>query len=162
MGTTDANPSWSDFLFFLFAVRLGPRTDWFWSVYPWTRRKNRLPGSLYGNFDPGDQDKLMITYKRELTHDYTMFGACSVVYQGYIHFFGGTPVNYTDFGKQHFVIETKRSGKMVKMTKMKDLDVSFQAPSCSNFQITSNYFPWSSKNIVILCFKYYQPRSCFS
>ena len=36
-----------------------------------TRRKNRLPGSLYGNFDPGDQDKLMITYKRYPTHDYT-------------------------------------------------------------------------------------------
>ena len=54
-----------------------------------TRRKNRLPGYLYGNFDPGDQDKLMITYYRDPTHDYSLFGACGVIYQGDIHFFGG-------------------------------------------------------------------------
>ena len=89
-----------------------------------TRRKNRLPGYLYGNFDPGDQDKLMITYYRDPTHDYTMADACGVIYQGDMHFFGGT--RYTefakDFAKQHFMIETHRSGKMVKMKKMKDLD----------------------------------------
>ena len=49
-----------------------------------TRRKNRLPGMLYGNFDPGDQDKLMITYERDPEHDYTLTGACGVVYQGNI------------------------------------------------------------------------------
>ena len=97
-----------------------------------TRRKNRLPGYLYGNFDPGDQDKLMITYYRDPTHDYTMEGACGVIYQGDIHFFGGTafklhtgengPFKLEDFAKQHFIIETHRSGKMVQMKKMKDLD----------------------------------------
>ena len=93
-----------------------------------TRRKNRLPGSLYGNFDPGDQDKLMITYQRDPTHDYTMSSACGVIYQGNVHFFGGQ--NYSDdsedipydFSKQHFIVETHRTGKMVKMTKMNDLD----------------------------------------
>ena len=125
-----------------------------------TRRKNRLPGSLYGNFDPGDQDKLMITYKRQSTHDYTMFGACGVVYQGNMHFFGGGRVQM--FDKQHFFIETQRSGKMVKMTKMKDLDVSFENPLCSSFEITSNNFPWFSKNIVVLCFKVDKPTSCYS
>ena len=86
-----------------------------------TRRKSSLPGYLYGNFDPGDQDKLMITYYRDRTHDYTMYGACGVIYQGDIHFFGG--FHFEDnLSKQHFKIETHRSGKMVKMTKMKDLD----------------------------------------
>ena len=108
-----------------------------------TRRKSWLPGYLYGNFDPGDQDKLMITYYRDPTHDYKMYGACGVIYQGDMHFFGGSnlvfsrvSVKYSladygisedllenrDFTKQHFVIETQRSGKMVKMMKLKDLD----------------------------------------
>ena len=95
-----------------------------------TRRKSRLPGYLYGNFDPGDQDKLMITYYRDPTHDYTMSGACGVIYEGNMHFFGGDIYTHIqggnssayDFSKQHFMIETHRSGKMVKMKKMKDLD----------------------------------------
>ena len=82
-----------------------------------TRRKNSLPGYLYGNFDPGDQDKLMITYQRDPTHDYTLDGSCGVIYQGDIHFFGGFY-----FNTQHFTIETHRSGRIAKMTKMKDLD----------------------------------------
>ena len=35
-----------------------------------TRRKNRLLGSLYGNFDPGNSDKLMISYRREQSRLY--------------------------------------------------------------------------------------------
>ena len=130
-----------------------------------TRRKNRLNGSLYGNFDPGDQDKLMITYERDPEHDYTLNGACGVLYQGNIHFFGGDytslPNNYA-FERQHFSIETQRKGRIVKMTKLKNLNIDFQYPSCSNFEITSDYFPWSSKNIVILCFKLDKPKSCYS
>ena len=95
-----------------------------------TRRKisGNRPGYLYGNFDPGDQDKLMITYYRDPTHDYTMDGACGVIYQGNMHFFGGDRYEIQrgnsvyDFAKQHFMIETHRSGKMVQMKKMKDLD----------------------------------------
>ena len=49
-----------------------------------TSRKNRLPGSFYGNFDPGNNDKLMITYRREPFHDYTMRGTCDVLFE--IHF----------------------------------------------------------------------------
>ena len=55
-----------------------------------TRRKNRLPGSLYGNLDPGNNDKLMISYKRVPSHDYTMWEACGVLFEGEIHFFGGS------------------------------------------------------------------------
>ena len=93
-----------------------------------TRRKNRLPGSLYGNCDLGDQDKLMITYNRDQTHDYTMYESCGVIYQGNMHFFGGSfyfrGEDFYSFDRQHFIIETNRSGKMVKITKMKDLDQS--------------------------------------
>ena len=94
-----------------------------------TRRKSRLPDYLYGNFDPGDQDKLMITYYRDRTHDYTMRDACGVIYRGDMHFFGGNggrdPGRWNGgdaFQKQHFIIESHRSGKMVQMIKMKDLD----------------------------------------
>ena len=53
--------------------------------------------------------------------------------KGICIFFGGesfselnpeetSPFKLEDFAKQHFIIETHRSGKMVKMKKMKDLD----------------------------------------
>ena len=91
-----------------------------------TRRKNLLPGYLYGNFDPGDQDKLMITYRRDRSHDYTMQGACGVVYQGDMHFFGGR----RPFQWQHFKIEKRRSEKLVKMTKLKDLKYFLTGHCC--------------------------------
>ena len=107
-----------------------------------TRRKNGLPGYLYGNFDPGDQDKLMITYARDQTQDYTLNGACGVIYKGNIHFFGGDwprsayfrgspytnlTVKYyeairNNLRKQHLTIETHRSGRIPKLIRMKDLD----------------------------------------
>ena len=50
-----------------------------------------------------------------------------------MHFFGGidiypviqrgnSSITTFDFAKQHFMIEKNRSGKMVQMKKMKDLD----------------------------------------
>jgi len=66
-------------------------------------------GTQYGNFIRGNKDKLMISYMRESSHDYTMVGASGVLFEGEIHFFGG--LNYThyigegmDFTRQHFVI----------------------------------------------------------
>ena len=36
----------------------------------------------------------MISYHRDLTsHNYSMEGACSVLYEGEMHFFGSLPVN---------------------------------------------------------------------
>ena len=122
-----------------------------------TRRKNRLPGSLYGNFDPGNNDKLMISYRREPSHDYTMFGACSVLFEGEIHFFGGW-----NLARQHFVIETHRSGQLIKMTKKEDLEIGFQSASCSSFEMTGEYFPWLRSNVVMLCFDKYPNKSCYS
>ena len=112
-----------------------------------TRRKNSLPGYLYGNFDPGDADKLMITYRRESSHNYSMDWTCGVVYQGDMHFFGGRAW----YRRQHFAIEMQRSGKLVKMMKLRDLDIDLQLPSCSSFE-----------NIVILCFTGSKEKSCYS
>ena len=104
----------------------------------------------------------MITYKRDLwSHNYTLDGACGVIYEGDIHFFGGKYLK-NDYRKQHFVIETKRNGRMVEMMKEKDLAVEVLQPSCSSFKITSQYFPWFSKNIVILCFDAVDQSSCYS
>ena len=129
-----------------------------------TRRKNRLPGPLYGNFDPGNDDKLMISYRREPSHDYTMTGACSVLFEGEMHFFGGDLVldQQYDLSRQHFVIETQRSGQMVKMTKKQDLDIGLYDPSCSSFEMTSDHFPWFKTNVVILCFDGNHTKSCYS
>ena len=120
-------------------------------------------GTPYGNFIRGNKDKLMITYRREPSHDYTMYLACGVLFEGEMHFFGG--YNYydgNDFTRQHFVIETRRSGQLVKMTKKEDLEIGFKNPSCSSLEITSEYFPWFRTNVVIICFDEYQTRSCYS
>ena len=39
----------------------------------------------------------MISYRREPSHDYTMRGACGVLFEGEIHFFGGKG---RSFGRQ--------------------------------------------------------------
>ena len=132
-----------------------------------TKGNSVANGTRYGNFIKGNRDKLMISYRREQTHDYTMYGACGVLFEGEIHFFGG--YNYTaddmddvDFSRQHFVIETQRSGQLVKMTKKEDLEIGFEVTSCSSFEMTSEYFSWFKTNVVILCFDLYHTKSCYS
>ena len=41
-------------------------------------------------------------------------------------------------------------------------NLEFQGPSCSNFEFTSDFFPWFKTNVVILCFGLYYTKSCFS
>jgi len=115
-------------------------------------------GTRYGNFIRGNNDKLMISYRRESSHDYTMNDACGVLFEGEMHFFGGDMF----FRRQHFVIETQRSGQLVKMTKKLDLEMEygFTRPSCSSFELISKYFPWFNTNVVILCFDFYHENSC--
>ena len=128
-----------------------------------TKGNSIANGTQYGNFIKGNRDKLMISYRRAPSHDYTMSGACGVLFQGEIHFFGGS--NYRagiDFTRQHFVIETKRRGQLVKMTKKEDLEIGFWNPSCSSFEITSEYFLWFKTAVVILCFDIYHQKSCYS
>ena len=126
-----------------------------------------VKGSPYGNLDLGNEDKLMITYHRDSwSHNYSMTEACSVLYEGEMHFFGGIDTGGIDGGdgysRQHFTIETKRSGKMVRMMKQHNLEIGFDEPSCSTFEITSQYFTWLPKNVVVLCFDAYHQRSCYS
>ena len=128
-----------------------------------TKGTSVTSGTRYGNFIRGNKDKLMISYRREPSHDYTMFGACGVLFEGEIHFFGG--VYYIDksfeheaidFSRQHFIIETQRNGQLIKMTKKKDLEIGLNKPSCTTFEMTSEYFPWFQTNVVILCFAGFQ------
>ena len=126
-----------------------------------------VKGSLYGNLELGNEDKLMISYHRDLwSHDYSMNGACGVVYDGEMHFFGGFTNSYYEVGdvysRQHFTIEMKRSGRMVRMTRQHNLGIEFKNPSCSTFEISSQYFPWLPKNIVVLCFDMLHKSSCYS
>ena len=126
-----------------------------------TKGNSVTSGTQYGNFVRGNRDKLMISYRRESSHDYSMRGTCGVLLEGEIHFFGGR-----DYGigldRQHFVIETQRSGQLVKITKKEDLEIGIQSASCSSFEITSEYFPWFKTNIAILCFDNYHTKSCYS
>ena len=125
-----------------------------------------VKGSPYGNLDLGNKDKLMISYHRDLwSHNYSMEAACSVVYNGEMHFFGGISydINGGDgYSRQHVTIETKRSGKMVRMTRQHNLEIEFDKPSCSTFEIFSQSFPWPPKNVVVLCFDAYHQWSCYS
>ena len=120
-------------------------------------------GTPYGNFIRGNKDKLMISYRREQSHDYSMFEACGILFEGEIHFFGGKYYNNgINFQRQHFVIETKRSGQLVGMTKKDDLEIELNHPLCSSFEIPSEYLPWFKTNVVILCFAVTYEKSCFS
>ena len=127
-----------------------------------TKGNSVANGTRYGNFIKGNRDKLMISYRREQSHDYIMHGACGVLFEGEIHFFGGWHWAEINLSQQHFVIETKRSGQLVKMTKKEDLGIGFVYPSCGSFEMTSEYFPWFKTNVVILCFNYYHQKSCYS
>ena len=115
-------------------------------------------GTPYGNFIRGNKDKLMISYRREPGHDYAMLGACGVLFEGEIHFFGGQ----NPLSRQHFVIETQRSGQVVKMTRKEDLGSELMSPSCASIEMTSEYFPWFHTNLVILCFDFETKKSCYS
>ena len=88
----------------------------------------------------------MITFAREPSQNYTMKGACSVIYKGEMHFFGGEEFylgmfeefslgrqrmeskngvvrwgEVYEYRYQHFTIETRRSGRMPQMTQKKTL-----------------------------------------
>ena len=60
--------------------------------------------------------------------------------EGTMHFFGGADfiVENTkmDFRKQHFSIESKFDWKMPKMIKHDDLEIGFNSPTCSSFELT--------------------------
>ena len=115
-------------------------------------------GTRYGNFIRGNNDKLMISYRREPSHDYTMEGTCGILFKGEMHFFGGE----RGLDRQHFVVETKRNDQLVKMTKKEDLEIGFIFPSCSSFEMNSEYFPWFKTYFVILCFDSNHRKSCYS
>merc|ERR1711911_134699 len=90
------------------------------------------------------------------------------MYEGEIHFFGGSNFggvnihDQHDLTRQHFVIETKRIGQLVKMTKKENLEIGFSEASCSSFKMTSDYFPWFKTDVVIICFDLGHEKSCYA
>ena len=48
------------------------------------------------------------------------------------------------------------------MTKKQDLEIGFEEPACSTFEMTGEHFPWFRTNVVILCFDSFQKKSCYS
>ena len=86
-----------------------------------------------------------------------MFGACGVLYEDKMHFFGGSNEYWPrkDLRYQHFIIDEPENG-IPRMTKLKNLNVGLQNPSCTTFQIASE------TTIVILCFGYNHNQSCYS
>ena len=91
-----------------------------------TKGSSTSKGTVYGNLIRGNKDKLMISYLR---HDnYTMSGTCTALFDGDMHFFGGSnystntmiesesgyegvvTINVIDFTRQHFMIKTHRTG----------------------------------------------------
>ena len=127
-----------------------------------TKGNSISDGTQYRNFIRGNKDKLMISYQREPSHDYTMTASCGVLFEGEMHFFGGDQTYGRDFSRQHLVIETQRSGQLVKMTKKENLEIGFIDHSCISFEMTSDYFPWSKDNFVILCSNVTNAKSCYS
>ena len=69
---------------------------------------------------------------------------------------------HVTFRRQHFVIETQRSGEIPKMTKKEDLNVGFTNPSCSSFGVSSEIMPWFKTYFVIICFDKKRSKSCYS
>ena len=124
-----------------------------------TKGTSTRKGNAYGNVILGNKDQLMISYRREFLQNYTMDGACGVLYQGEIHFFGGRiyRFDWKDFSRQHFVIEAQRSDETVKMRKKEDLDIGFSFHSCSSFELNSLF----QKNVIILCFADHKGKSCY-
>lgn len=126
-----------------------------------TRAKSPRP---YGNFDPGNDDKLMISYLREREVQYSLTDTCGVVYEGNMHFFGGSNFGrsndgYGDFRSQHLVIE-KTSGKLPRLIQKELLDLRIGSASCSVFEWQSNRFPYLDENAVFICFAVQFKRSC--
>ena len=126
-----------------------------------TRAKSPRP---YGNFDPGNEDKLMISYSRDRQEQYSLDSACGVVYEGNMHFFGGSNFGrsndgYGDFRSQHLVIE-KSKGKLPRLIQKELLDLRISSPACSVFEWPSERFPYLDETAVFICFAIEFSRSC--
>ena len=112
----------------------------------------------------GNKDKIITSFNTNNDVKYSLVGACGVIYQGVIHFFGG--LNHPDWNRwwkadynyknQHFGLNEKRD-----FVKYKNLDIDFSTPQCSNFKIVNPNSQSGEKEVVLLCFDFYHKKNCY-
>ena len=94
----------------------------------------------------GNEDKIITSFNKN--GDVWFVGACGVIYQGIIHFFGGLWEN------QHFGFDEKRN-----FVKYENLATNFQFPQCSTFDISNSQS--GNKEVVLLCFDWEHEKYCY-
>ena len=97
----------------------------------------------------GNDDKIITSFNKNENFFYEFGGACGVIYQGLIHFFGSYSRYY-----QHLGFDQQRN-----FVKYQNLNVRFDMPQCSTFKIRNSQF--GEKEVVLLCFDRNHRWSCY-
>ena len=100
----------------------------------------------------GNEDKIITSFNTNGNVKYSFASACSVIYQGLIHFFGG----WVGYENQHFGFDEKRN-----FVKYKNLEMDFSKPQCSTFKIEKINSNSGDKEVVLLCFDYNHKSNCY-
>ena len=108
----------------------------------------------------GDKDKIITSFNTNGDVKYSLYGACGVIYQGVIHFFGGYNVpawnDVYNYENQHFGLNEKRD-----FVKYKNLKIDFNVPQCSTFNIAQPNSQSGEKEVVLLCFDFHHFKNCY-
>ena len=106
----------------------------------------------------GNKDKIITSFNTNGAVKYSFNCACGVIYQGIIHFFGGSNDvdwnNDYNYENQHFGFDEKRN-----FVKYKNLEIDFECIACNTFNIAQ---PNShGKEVVLLCFDFHHLKNCY-
>ena len=103
-------------------------------------------------YEIGNDDTIITSFNTN--KEYELLGACGVIYQGIIHFFGGG--QYSNYRTQHFGFDEKRN-----FVKYENLKLNFEIPQCSTFSTLKPNSQSVDKEIVLLCFDYNHQKNCY-
>ena len=101
----------------------------------------------------GNKDKILTPFNTNGNVEYQLEGACGVLYQGLIHFFGGFDNRYRN---QHFGFDGNRN-----FVQYKSLVMSFTIPQCSTLNISKPNSQSCDREFVLLCFDAYHDKNCY-
>ena len=104
-------------------------------------------------FKIGNQDKIITSFNTNKNFEYSIQGTCGVIYQGLIHFFGGSWDRKHQ--NQHFGFDEKRN-----FVQYKNLAIDLKFRQCTTFMISKSNSQCAPKEVVLLCFDYNQKRTC--
>jgi len=104
-------------------------------------------------FKIGNNDKIITSFNTNKNFEYSMQGTCGVIYQGMIHFFGGSWDR--DQQNQHFGFDGKRN-----FVQYENLEMDLKFRQCSTFMISKPNLQCAAKEVVLLCFDYKQKKIC--